>query len=421
MARPALISDRLLVLTVRAGTVGLRFSLVALLGRADPLALADFGLLSSFAALAVYAFGLEYHLLNNRRIVRTTRPVRRASLVAEQMALHLITYLPGIPLLLGAGVLVGLRREILVLLPLLVVLEQLVTEMFRVGVATGRPVAASLVLFLESAAWIPYVIVRIPSRHGLDLSLELCMAWCVAAGVAAILGAFQCVPVTGWRSWWTRRVAPARLVSGVRAATTLWSASLCMLTAVHGPRLLLGRLSGALPVASFTFYWTVSSAVTLLVEHGIAVFSYPSLVAAPEGEPSRRLWRRFQVSVLVTALVSGLGVVIGTVLLNRFWLQNDELRDSIVAGLLLVAAAVLLAVGVVPYYRLYALRRDRAIRNSALVAAAAGLLVSVAAIPAWDAEGAAAGVVVFATTVAAVRWQMARRLTGLPPGGGRDD
>ena len=118
--------------------------------------LGTYGLLSSALSFTVFGLAFEYHYYTRRELIHSSG-LRSSVLLRDQIALHLVSLVIGMPLaaMLGPAVFGRWMTPMLLgwflaLLPF----EVLSQELMQALVALSRPLEANVVLFLRTGAWV---------------------------------------------------------------------------------------------------------------------------------------------------------------------------------------------------------------------------------------------------------------------------
>jgi O-antigen/teichoic acid export membrane protein len=366
------VSVSALNVVLRAVTMAARFVLLVAMARyLQPEQLGVFALFVSANLWGLYLQGLEFHLFTARSLVGAD-PAAWARGRRDAFVLYGGVF--AIAALVWTAVFAGdfLPWPLLPLFLVILALEHVAQESYRLLNMFERPLAGSLVLFARGGAWM-YVVAltlwRSPSARTLELVFG---SWAAGAGVSVVLSLWYLRDLP-WRGlqpidWgWLRR--------GLAVSTPLLLGSLAYRGIALFERSWLGHVDGEGSLGVFGFYATIAGALTVLAESGIGNVLYPKLLkawnhgdAAAYRAARRRLWLAFAGFLIVGIPSSwiGLRLVVGH-------LGHPEYAANFDTYLVLLAAATATVAGSAAQYDLWTRGHDRMM----IGASVAGLIVAV--------------------------------------------
>jgi O-antigen/teichoic acid export membrane protein len=376
---------------LRALTLASKLVLLVVLGRTLATAqVGVFGLITATLAFAVQLVGLEYHQFNSRELV--ARPTNEwPRLLRDQLVLCGPVYLVALPSLLLGFVVGGIPWRYAGWCYLLLPLEHLSQELYRVLVVRGRPLRANTILFLRSGSWCYAACVWLWLAPGAGLA-DVLAWWSLGSALSVGLGGLWLADLP-WRAaraptdWsWIRR--------GLRTAVPfLGMALIARATALDRYALELFRDHATVGV--YAFYGGLALGVQAALEAAVVSVALPALLRAGAADAAAQLEAlvaRFARALagwtLALAAVAALAIHLVVGLLDR-----PAYAAQLGVFWVLLANVVVVAAMWVPHYGLFAARRDRPL----LVGSVVGLVVMVAAdavlVPRAGALGAAWGLV----------------------------
>jgi len=373
---------------------GLVSRLVLILALARFLAPSEVGLFGLFSVTVTYAMlavGLDFYTFSQREVI--ARPAgEHLTVVVHHAGACAGAYMLAAPVLVALFASGHLPLRLAPWFALLLVLEHVGQELYRLLVALGRPVVAGVLLFLRQGLWVWVMVLALWLRPGWR-DLELVLAtWSTGSAIAVIAGLWfvrPAVAAAGRLSW-----DPELIHRGLRTGLLFLVATLCLRGLLTFDRYLLEHFAGLELVGAYTFYGGIAMAVMAFLESAVFVFRYPRMVHAwrhgKHASYTGEWWRLLrQTTIGLALLVAGAAIVAPLVadLTGRvIYVEHLEILW------VLLGAAAFQALGMIPHYGLYAMQRDRWI----LFAHAGGLAVFLAAAvvlgPAWPVLGVPAAV-----------------------------
>ncbi len=366
------ISVGALNVVLRGITMSARLVLLVSMARyLEPGQLGVFALFASANLWGLYLQGLEFHLFSARSLVGEA-PEAWARGRRNAFALYGAVFV--VAALVWTTVFAGgfLPWTLLPLFLLILALEHVAQESYRLLNMLERPLAGSIVLFARSGAWMYLVALllwRSPSSRTLELVFR---SWAAGAGIGTALALWflRDLPWRGlgpidWR--WLRR--------GLVVSTPLLLGSLAFRGIALFERSWLGSVDGESSLGVFGFYATIAGALSVLAESGIGNVFFPRMLKAWKSrrlgeykDATRRLWAAY--AVFLTVAIPGSWLLL-RLLVNH--LGHPEYAANFDAYVVLLAAAALSVAGSAAQYDLWTRGRDRTM----IAASVIGLIVAV--------------------------------------------
>ncbi len=386
MARSGLYS-----VALRGLTLASKFLLTIFMARyMTPEDLGVFGLFSTIIYISLLLLSLDFYVFNARELLRVDE-AGRPRLIRDQLVLFALVYVLALPALLGIFALDLLPWELVGWFYLILLLEHLSQEGYRLLITLSRPVAANVALFLRQGAWI-YAAVAL--AFFVDDWRDLTIVW-IGWAIGSALGIVLIVRYLLDLPWKGLASVPVNWIwlwSGLRNALIFLLASSSLLLVTYLDRFFLQAYFDEGTVGVYVFFNQIANVVQTFVNTGIIMILYPRILSAFQaGDYSgyRTLMRRMARGSIAAAVILACGCAVAVVPLLA-WLDRPAFGDAMpVIWIMLVTACVSIA-SLGPYYALYVRRRDRLI----LAAHGAALAVAVGAnyllVPTYGIYGAAA-------------------------------
>jgi len=368
-APPVTIRPQLLNGLLRGFTLISRLTLLFSLARLlSPAEVGLYGLFMVSVTYAMFAVGLGFYAYSQREVL--TRPrTERAGILLHHAGVTGLAYLVVLPfsgLAFAAGYMPWWMAP---WFAGLLMTEHIAQEINRLLIATQRQLAAGVILFIRQGAWIwgaMMILWQVPELRG----LPLVFTWWLTGGLLAIaLGIWRLrreidrPTALRWDWAWIGR--------GVRTGLIFLAATLSLRGILTFDRYLFEGFAGLDLLGVYTLYAGLAMALMNFIDATVFVFRYPPMVQTYQRahyHAYRREWRRIlrHTIMAVTALALPAALIapfFGTLVGKPIYLENIALFWW------LLAAICLQALGMIPHYGLYAMRRDRPI----LLAHASGL------------------------------------------------
>lgn len=343
--------------------------LLALAVYIPPGELGLYGLVVATISYGLYVVGLDFYTFSSRELLGLQR-TEWGGLLRSEGALFAVNYVLGTALLLvlfAAGL---LPWRIAAWCCLLLVVEHFAQELTRLFIVAGEQFFASVLLFVRQGAWC-YLALGAMFLWGDARNLTLVLAaWSSAASVTCLI-ALRRLRRRPWGAW-TGSVDWQWIMRGLRVAFPFLIATLALRALTTADRYLQEYFTDRETLGAYVLFIGVAGAVLAFLDGAVHAFVYPSLITAVNAEDSvtfRRLMRSLLArSVAVCVVLGGLILALTPPLLR--WADRSTYLEHQALLPWLVAATCIHALGLVPHFGLYALRRDRQILASHVVAVA---------------------------------------------------
>lgn len=352
---------RALSLGLRVAALGSRFLLFFWL--AFYLPPKDVGLYGLVAATVSYAslfIGMDFYLYANREFKQASEK-RKFFILRRSLKVYASIYLlvlPCLTLIFIAGL---LPWDLGVLFFMILILEHMGQEAYRLLVMMERVLLASWVLFLRYGLW-PIVFASLmfvsPAFHTLEMLL---IAWCIGAFLSIC---FAIKPLLALpRS--PRSKSPSRdwVVRGLKVALPFLIGTLSLRGMVTIDRYFIEMFASREILGVYVFFAGMAATLPTLLEAGVFAFISPKLISAAKADNTedflhlfRKLFRETVGVVLAFIIIS-----IGAIQLIIPYLPNQVYQDNIIIFYLCLAAQLPLSLSMVYHFSLYARRQDRLI------------------------------------------------------------
>jgi O-antigen/teichoic acid export membrane protein len=370
----------------------------------------QFGLISGLIGLTppLIGFGLTFYV--NLEIVR--QPLERSAAVFRDrlfVTFAALSVLSAIYLVLAMTGVVRLGVNPWLLVALLF-LETLSFEFNLCLISLKRPLLANALLTLKSALWvIPFLALALLDKafQSLDVLLYLWLGFNALSVVA--LGFF--IRRWPWDVLRTRPVDKNWLKETLQRSWLMYLSDIGLAGYSYLDRFLVASSLGLPLTGVYTFYWTMSNAVLLLINAAVIQVSLPHLVEArSEGIG---LWRGLFRTQVIRATVGALGLsaaIYAATLMILPFLSKPGLGDYPLLFPLMLMAFLIRVVADMLFYGMYSLGSDRGIAVSNIAGIIVTAILTRTMIALFGLNGVAVSMVLAALFILALRAWLLRRL-----------
>ena len=333
----------------------------------EPAEVGLFGLIVATVNLSLYFIGMDFFVYANREF-RISDPAQRQNILSQIGYLFGISYI----LLIPAYVLVFwfelLPWPFFFFAVTLAILEHLSTELYRLLIICDRPVLASLSLFIRLGFWPLLVAGTMWLFYDARTLSTIMYFWVFGAilsiAVPAAIHAKQIrsfsVTAVDWR--WIR--------AGLKITLPFLFGTLCLRSIQTLDRFLLIDLVGADILGAFVFYASLASLIPAMLQAGVYAFSMPKLVSIVHNKNWEELslkMRSLRREIAFSAVILSIGIIVASHLVLLL-IDKPVYQENYVLLYFAIAGNCLFAASMYFHLALYAMRKDRALAASHILA-----------------------------------------------------
>lgn len=353
--------ERFLNLALRILALGSRFLFFMVLAIfLPPEQVGLFGLVAVTVGYSVFFLGLDFYVFANREL-RIAEPEERSGILKHSLALYAVVYAVILPLLLLIFVTELLPWNMVFLFFLILVFEHLSQETYRLLVVLGRPLLASISLFLRLGLW-AIIVSGLMALDPMFRTLEAALvAWAIGSGTAVILGAWVIVGLP--RDGWKHPIDWAWIRGGLKTAFAFLAATLALRGIITIDRFWLEALTSTEILGTYVFFMGMASTLPAILEAGVFAFIFPKLLTAWHQQDHAgyaALFRRLMRETTIVVFGFSFIAVVGIQLVIPF-LNNPIYSDNIIFFYFSLAAMAANGLSMIFHFGLYSKRMDKPI------------------------------------------------------------
>jgi O-antigen/teichoic acid export membrane protein len=366
--------ERIANLSLRGATLFCRFGLVLVLAKyLTPEEVGLWGLFFAAISFFVMMIGLDFYAFSNREIV-SADTTAKLGIISNQLVLYCLIYLVCFPVIVLLFLSGFLPWSLFVYFALILILEHITQESYRLFVAIGKPLSASFIFFVRGGLWvIPAMFVF--STHEELRSINTPLTLWLLAGVMglafSIISLFRIDIRPNLSSLdfnWIKR--------GIRIAAPFFLGTIALRIVLSLDRFFMEHATDLSTVGVYTVYIGICSVMISLAEASVFSFIYPQLIDCSTSRDRKGFRVKLaQLTVQTTMVTAGLALCIHAIAPSLFafldkpiYAQNIEMLE------VLIVAYALYTLSHIAHYGLYAMKADTHI----LICHALGLIVFLA-------------------------------------------
>ena len=390
--------NKLQALVLRGGGISGKFLLVFLLTRDISLEFQGaFSLMNTNVALLVIFIGFDFYAYSNRLIVKN--PSELVAILKNSMVFFALAYL----LLLPATYLLNLfelvSKDLVFLFIVLVILEHLSQELFRIYIAIERVVFANVLFFFKSGFWswaiVLYMLLK--GSDGIDLKFILSL-WAISSFLAVCIGLFF---IPGIKSFWSAKIDSTWIKKGIKVGLSIFLATVFLKIIEFSDRYLIDYFLGKTALGIYAFYFQLANLVNVIIFTLYISFIYPRIFRSVYDQDVAALKKnKSEIFISSTVIVAIFSVAFFIFLPYILALAGkSDLYDYQAVLYVLIASALLLNFSYSSHYVLIAGEKEKSIIITTLCSCIINVALNLLLIPQIGVIGAAIAAVIAAMTL----------------------
>jgi O-antigen/teichoic acid export membrane protein len=359
-------SKNLSIMLIRALSIGLKTFFIFF--SAKLLSLEDFGKL----ALINTAISLMLSVMSINFAQYTSRLLVEKSKVLNEIYHHfLFISFTGLISLLSFPLLIkyaGIDTEIIGKFLVILYLEHILNEIFRILIPLNRIVYANVIHFLKvcSSTLFPLLIILIFKKATLVLILN---TWLVTLLLFLIVLAVAHLKLNHFRSF---KFSSSFITAGLKTSTYYLAISILGRSLFTLDKFFVNHISGTSEVGIYTFYYSMAFTLQTLIETS---FITPSMHEMLKSKNLKNTFYSLLFKVVSTGLVIGGGLILAKDQILTFLNKEAFLEDFQLLYIFLIAA-LLFSMASATMMPLYAKKKDREILISFMLSFIIFILLS---------------------------------------------
>lgn len=351
-----------------------------------------YGIIAKTLTLSIVLLGLDFYTYSGRNILQGNKALQGQK-IRDQFIFYGLGYLILLPALLSIFYFNIIAWENIAWFYLLLILDHLSQELYRLLLLFKRPVIASALFFIKVGLWVLplFIFWLVGLNQWLNLQSILAL-WTIFEIIGILFGLyfFKQLPFKiTWKekiNWqWIRNgiwIALPFFV-GTVAANVVEFADIYMIKAHFGE-------AGDFQYGIYGFFVGIGNIVQMFVQSAILIVFAPKLIESFSQDKGKykTLHRQMSIQNIVASL--GIGVLVFLFLLPLVkYIGKTEIINHYNLIFWLVGAKILLNISMIYHYHLYVRHKDRKIVLSMIFAAIVNIVLNLILIPQQGIYGAA--------------------------------
>lgn len=352
---------QLLNLLLRIVNLSGRFLLLIFLAKALTLAeLGLYGVLVASISYAVYLVGLDFYTYSTRNLIeREFRQIGKY--LKSQLLFFILMYCVTFPLMFSIFALNVIPMAYILWFYVLLLLSHINQEIMRLLIVLSQPVLSTVILFIRSGLWSLLIVIFLFFEFKSIRLNDVLLFWLLGECLAFCFGLF----FLGKHRFadWGREIDWRWIKTGLKICLPLLLSSLAIRTILTVDKYIIEIWESTDLLGVYTFFFSLSAAVTSFIDAGVIPFFYPKLISQygnkEMGAYRVSLIQMFKQTMVIVCLFTFCAYFTLDYLLE--WLNKEAYHQYASLFYYLLLVNVLYVIGLIPHYALYSQKKDKVI------------------------------------------------------------
>lgn len=354
-------------------TLSSKLILILFLARLLPAnELGMFTLVSTSIGYLIYIVGLELYTYTNRELIKETK--NPEFILKNQFFTYLVAYAIIICFFYFFNLVTKtISLKIFFLAALLLFLEHLSQEFYRIYISLSKQNLASFILFIRSALWI-FLAIPIISINSSLRSVEVILAfWIFGSFFSCLISIYYMSKII---NQWSQKIDYDWLRKGILVALPFLISTLATKALFTIDKYWLAYLTNLDTVAAYAIYLSISMAIVAFLDASVFSFIYAEIIKSKKSPTDfRKNFRKLIKQTTIVTIPCILILMLITHPLIQF-INKPIYLESIWMLPWSLAVAFFSILGLIPQYALYALEKDNHITASNIISFLVFLIIT---------------------------------------------
>lgn len=318
-----------------------------------------YGLIVSAVAFSMFIVGFEFNNFSQREIIKVDKS-EAGILIRDQIIFHMLTYLLVFPVLTFIFIFNFLAWKYLVWFYLLLIVEHLSREFYRILIVLSRPIMATIVLFFISGSWV-YLYIALAYKYSWARQLKILNLFWLIGGILSLL-----VSIYGIKDYLTsgliqKKINWSWLKVGMKTSIPFLGSVIALKLIEYSDRFFIQKYLGEANVGIYFFFISISAMPLTFIDTGVGLIQFPKILAAFQNNKIKEYHNCFRKYIRDSI---GLGIVlfglaVGGIFVLLKLVPNVSYQNNLTVYWLLLVATLFAITSNFVQLSLYVRNRDK--------------------------------------------------------------
>lgn len=349
-------------------------------------ALGIYSLFFTTIVLATLLLGLDFYTFRTREILSQTC-TNKMEMIRDQFIFHFIGYLIILPVLLLIFWFDILSNNLIHIFYLILIMEHLSQEFFRLFTALSKPIWANIIFFIRTSAWV-YILILLVLLNHLNFNLLLVFDFWLTGSTLSVILSLAIL----WRMDLGSFLTPIQwdwIKKGIKVSMPFFISTIAYKTIEFSNRYFIDFLLTKDDVGVFSFFASFANTVQVFVFTGVIMLIYPKMIQAygTDKKEYGRLEKNLKLYTILFSICICLLVFFITPYILKVMDKNIFSEQLPVLWILLLSMFIF-NMSLIPHYCLYIKKYDMHIMFITLSGAAINIILNMVLINLFGLIGA---------------------------------
>ncbi|WNF22666.1 oligosaccharide flippase family protein [Mesobacillus jeotgali] len=391
--------NSLINIFLRGLTIGSRFLLTFIIAQYISIEeLGTYSLVNTSIILGVILVGFDFYMFANRVILKDKKNLNE--ILFNQFLFYIFIYFIILISMLFIHALLHWDLKILILFTVLLFIEHLSQELYRLFIIFGRPLTANFLLFSRSGMWgIIAIIFLVFLENARNIEFVL-YCWLIGSSLSLFLSFYLFSRI--YRDFQILKLSSLNfdlIKKGIKASIPFFISTIFLKIIEFFDRFIINYFLGKEQLGIYTFFYNISNILPVFVFTSVGMFLYPKAVEYfANGKIKeyqtliKRMYKLSILSMVSLAIFATIAMKVSLIII-----KDSKLVDSEPLFYLMLIQMVFIIFAQLSHYELYAQNKERKILFTTVISSVVSIFGNIILIPTIGINGATiSGILSFA-------------------------
>ena len=369
----------------------------------------EYGIFLTTVTFLTYILGLDFYSYSTRDILQGEKK-DYSSKVQNQFLLFGAIYIIALPVFSLIWCFDFINSKYILLFYVLLILEHISTELYRLLVVFSKPVLANWNLFLRSGIWIVCLLACWLLNYEQFKNLESILWFWMFGSFASIIISLIAVSRLGMNLFAPVKVEKKWIKKGVVVALPFFVGTISYKIIQFSDRYMVDYFLGTFDAGIYIFFANISMLIETFVQTTVLMIYSPKLIKSfSDGRESfNKVYKKFSKELILYTLVAVFGVLCLIYPLLIF-VEKNELLQHLDVFVIMVITRLIFNISLLYHFYLYVTKNDKIIMNSTLLAVVLNIVLNVILIPILGMNGSAFATLIGFLVILLLKFRFAKK------------
>lgn len=342
--------------------------------------------------MCVFVVGADFYTYSSRKIINTKSNTEKEVELAHQFIFYLISYSVFLVLFqLFFNEFNIIKKEMYFLFLLIVFVEHLSQEIYRIFNTINKPEIANIILFIRSGVWV-FVVIMLNEFFIIKLNLSLIyVIWLTFSGLSVVIGFMILSKSYNLFKVSRNAISFSKIKYGLQTSFVFFLGTILYKVVEFANRYIIEDKLGEAQTGIYSFYSNISNVLVVFVDVVIFSYSYPKIIEAYSSKEFifKSYIKKLLKHVFILSLLTSTGLLIGTFVLINYYSVFFSYKDGLSTLPILLIGNFFLNMSLLYHYAIYAQEKDNILLKSMVITCIINIITNYYFVPIFGIKGGA--------------------------------